>query len=409
MPGPKYWAASTGATDSTGAWTATCHAPTAGHIIIFHLLQDGTGAASTITSTTNIEDLAGTDGAWTVVGTGAVGSATLANQRIWIGRSLSTSAPVITGANSSGDDGYWRFYEFSNVSTGTTLATVIENVTAGAIVTGAATDGTVADASVTTLDLERLAINLIGVSDDNAIAAFTGQTGGTWVNNAGYADSAGTDGSIELMTGLVGDIAVYAGGGNMNFGQVTGNERVAQSFTPSNGNVYAVGVQLHNSSAATDDVVVEIQTDSSGAPSETVVASATIDLAPWPTGASNTYLGEVIIGASLTPSTKYWLVLRRSGALDDATPIGVERTSASEYAGHAAKRYTSGAWQADETYDLGFTVHYTSVAGVIDGGTATNPDATDGWGVVGFALIGTYVAPAARVPRFTPYPQLLAH
>lgn len=125
---PAFVTASTGTTDATGAWTHTSTAPgEAGRILLVHLLQDGTNAAPTITSVTNAEDLAGADNVLTYVGAFPVGDPAAAYQHLWIGRSLSTSAMVITGANAGGDDVYVRVYEFSGVSTGTTLTTVMEN------------------------------------------------------------------------------------------------------------------------------------------------------------------------------------------------------------------------------------------------------------------------------------------
>jgi hypothetical protein len=195
--------ASNGAVDTMGAWTATGATPLAvGNIVILQVLSDGTGAAPTFTSATNIENLAGTDNAWTSIGTNfAVGSPTLANQHLWIGRTINTSAPTFTGGNSSGDDLYFRMYEFAGVNTGTTLAAVIENATAGSTVNSAGTSATIADASVQTLGANRLALNFVGGSDDNAIDAFTGMTGGTWAEAvAEYAESSGTDGVIQLQT-----------------------------------------------------------------------------------------------------------------------------------------------------------------------------------------------------------------
>ena len=233
MVAPVYIAASTGATDAGGAWTATCHAPgAAGRVIILQVLQDGaTSGAVAVTGSTNINNLAGSAG-WTSIGSFAVGSATAAYQHLWIGRSTGTSAPTASGTNSTSEDLYWRFYEFNNGSTGTTLATVIENGTAGATANEVGTSSTAADAGVTTLGSDRLALNFVAVNDDNAIAEFSGEAGGEWSLLGTYAESSGTDGAVGLQVGYTGHIhwpstssalVVYGSGGI--------GEAEAQSFT----------------------------------------------------------------------------------------------------------------------------------------------------------------------------------
>ena len=215
--------ASTGSTDATGGWSATCHAPgAAGRLIILQVLQDGaTDGAVTQTSATNIEDLAGTDNAMAYIGAFDVGSPQAAIQHLWIGRSLSTSAPTFTGGNSTSEDVYWRFYEFNGVSPGATLAEVIENVTAGTATNGtAAASATASDTAVTTLSDGRLALNFIGVNDDNVIAVFTGETGGDWVfpitpgatTITPFASSTGTDGAIGLQVSEMATAGTIDGG-----------------------------------------------------------------------------------------------------------------------------------------------------------------------------------------------------
>ena len=222
MAAPTFVAASTGATDAGGAWTATCHAPgAAGRIIILQVLQDdvnigdATPGSVTVTSITNAENLAGTDNVLTFIGEFQTGLASGINgyQLLWIGRSLSTSAPVVTGANSSTNDVYWRFYEFQDGNTGTTLAAVIENGSAGATTTSQDTSVTASDASVQTLGADRLALNFVAVDDDNAIAVFTGESGGDWTEAvAEYADGTGTDGAIQLQIAAMASAGTIDGG-----------------------------------------------------------------------------------------------------------------------------------------------------------------------------------------------------
>jgi len=215
MAAPTYITASTGTTDAGGAWSHTSAAPgAAGRIYIVQVVQDGTGANTiSVDSVTNAENLAGTDGVLTSIGEFNIGSAVAASQHLWIGRSLNTSAMVITGGNTGTDDLYIRVYEFSGVSTGTTLATVIENATAGSTTTGAGTSTTVADASVQTLGTNRLALNFIGTNDDLTIGgSFTGETGGDWASVASYGTSTGTDAALNLNTATIASAGTIDGG-----------------------------------------------------------------------------------------------------------------------------------------------------------------------------------------------------
>jgi len=216
MAAPTFVSAGTGATDAGGAWSYTCQASdAAGRIFIVQILQDGpsAGALTSIVGT-NVESLDGTDNTWTLIRSATVGASDEALQHLYIGRALSTSAPTISGANSSTDDIYIRSYQFTDVSTGTTLATVIEN-DAGAddlTTSFAGTSATAEDAVVTTFGANRLALNFLAVNDDNPIAQFSGQSGGTWVEVAEYATATGTDGAIQLQHAAMASAGTINGG-----------------------------------------------------------------------------------------------------------------------------------------------------------------------------------------------------
>ena len=223
MAAPTFDAAADGGgiTDAGTAWSYGGGSPTAGQLVIAQILQDGNiNGAVTVTGagTGVVENLAGTDDAWTqIVGGNAdgsfpIGSPAAARQHLYIGRALSTSPVVISGDNTT-DDLYIRVYHFDDVSTGTTLATVIENATAGSTVNSAGTSATIADASVQTLGADRLALNFVAGNDDNALDAFTGMTGGTWAEAiAEYATATGTDGVIGLQTATMATAGTIDGG-----------------------------------------------------------------------------------------------------------------------------------------------------------------------------------------------------
>jgi hypothetical protein len=391
---PSYVNASTGSTDATGAWSHTSAAPAAaGNILLVQVLQDGTAADVAIDSVTNAENLAGTDNILTKIGEFNVGSAVAASQHLWIGRALSTSAMVITGSNAGGDDVYVRVYEFKDVNTGTAITDVIENGTAGSTANSAGTGTTVSDAAVTTLGVDRLILNLVAANDDVAIAAFTGETGGDWREMvAEYVDAGGTDGMLQLQASYPGAAAYFGGTtalGNI-FGATGSAEMQAQSFASgAGGTVTNIILYARKTLAPTDDLVVEIQTDSAGVPSGTAVgSSASVN----GTALTTTFVPTSFpVSATLSASTTYWIVMRRSGARDTSNFFGPGGTTGNPYAGGTQAERTSGTW-ATAANDFMFAVQYGSGT-TIDGGTATIVSAA--WGACGFALIGTTSAPPA--------------
>ena len=191
--------------------------------MIVHILQDGlsTAAVSSVVGT-NIENLAGTDNVWTPIATGsvnntfiAVGNPDAALHFLHIGRCLSTSAPTISGANSTSEDLYILSHEFSGVNTGTSLSDVIENGSAGTMASGDGTSTTVSDTDVTTLGAERLALNFVGIADDaSGLASFTGETGGDWTlpANALFESASGTDGTVAMMIAEIASAGTIGGG-----------------------------------------------------------------------------------------------------------------------------------------------------------------------------------------------------
>lgn len=403
MSAPFFVQASTGATDATGAFTFTGTAVgTVGDIVILHIVVDGTGAISWGTlSATNINALDGTANTWTLIGTFNIGSATNAQHRLYIGRRTSaSSAPTFTTtANTSGDDVYGRMYDFGGVSAGTTLATVIENSSAGGTASEVGTSATIADAGVTTLGSDRLALNFVGGNDDNLIDTFAGMTGGVWAEAvAEYAEAGGTDAVLQLQVSHLGE--VESGGTFTNAGGQFGSntqEQQAQSFVaPSTASTWTVVVYLGIGGSPTDDVVIALQADSSGSPSGVDLGvSGSLDVT---VAAFRGFQGT--ISASLTSGNTYWIVLRRTGALSDTNNYNV--LNGGVYSGGERKIFDSPTWSASGGTDMTFAVHAGSAfdAGTINGGTDGWADATDGWGTVGFALIGTTVdTPATPVPR----------
>lgn len=191
-----------------------------GNLILLQVLQDGTGADMTLTDTnSSVEALDGTDNTMTALPGNPynVGGTPLAKQFVWIGRALTTSVSMDL-ASSSGNDLYWVVAQFQDVNTGTALSDVIENGTAGNANNGTGDTATVTDTAVTTLSADRLALNLIGVNDDNQLDfdTLTGETGGTWGSRLWRAGSStGTDGAT------IGYGAAMASAGTIDGGSMT--------------------------------------------------------------------------------------------------------------------------------------------------------------------------------------------
>lgn len=204
---PIFLDAAAGAIDIAGAWSYTCQAPQqANNLIIVQLLQDGTTAgAVTVTGATNITSITGGANAWTALKTEqAVGSASAALQSVYAGRSTGTSAPTISGGNSTSEDVATRSYQFWNVNTGATVNSIIENSTAGTATNGAGTSTSVADTAVVTTSTNRLACNFIAVGSANRaseLTAMSGASGGTWAYAvAAYGTAAGLGATLALTT-----------------------------------------------------------------------------------------------------------------------------------------------------------------------------------------------------------------
>jgi len=212
---PTFASSSFGSLDTGGIFFPASTGLTAvvGDVLIFQVLQDGTtsGAVSISAFDTGIvENLAGTDNTMDYLGEFAGGGLI---QHLWIGRFISTTLPAFSGANSTSQDVYMRFYRFADVNTGTTLADVIEQNGGTTPSEASGTSNTIADAGVITTGVDRLALNFVGVNDDNAVAAFTGMTGGTWAEAvAEYASSTGTDGCIQLQTAAMATAGTIDGG-----------------------------------------------------------------------------------------------------------------------------------------------------------------------------------------------------
>ena len=105
--------------------------------------------------------------------------------------------------------------------------------------------------------------------------------------------------------------------GKVDFGGTAARTLVAQPFAAiGTGTLTEVRVWLDKVGAPTDNVVLEIQTDSSGSPSGSVVGTVATVAGSSLTTTITQYTYSTSI--ALTASTTYWLVLKRSGSADSA-------------------------------------------------------------------------------------------
>lgn len=103
-----------------------------------------------------------------------------------------------------------------------------------------------------------------------------------------------------------------------------------------------VQVRLEKTASPTDNAVIQLQTDTAGVPSGTVLASGSIAAASIVSDALATITLNVAV--DFTANTKYWIVFTRSGSTDDTNYYQVVGTSTDTYANGASYYLSSGSW-----------------------------------------------------------------
>jgi hypothetical protein len=150
-----------------------------------------------------------------------------------------------------------------------------------------------------------------------------------------------------------------AGTTGQSFGNNAISEAVAQSFTPASAiDVTSIRVALNKSGTPTDNVSLKIYSDT----------GANLPNASLGT-ADNVYNGANVsttqswvefhfaTPVSLSASTKYWMVLERSTAVDGSNNYLVRYNSGSVYASNGVSVRNSGTWGAESsTNDMVFQI-----------------------------------------------------
>lgn len=161
-----------------------------------------------------------------------------------------------------------------------------------------------------------------------------------------------------LTTDPTFDTTYPVAGADYFVGNVTGNTRQGQKFSPTlTTTAIQLEMQLRASGSPSDNLNIGIQADSSGSPSGTDLVSTSIAGSLL----STSYLPTTFpLTVSLTGGTSYWVVAERSGAIDAVNYYRL-RQSGVRTGAHVEKTYSGAAWSADTGVDVAQQVFASNV------------------------------------------------
>lgn len=167
-----------------------------------------------ISNAVNIESLDGVDNTYNTIVQNSFGP-NISHSAL-IGRAIASATcswDMVVGA--SGEDMYGRVYEFSGVATATVIAGVLEEASSSPAVRNL--DGgsgtSVPDTDVTTTGADRLCLNFIALNTNQAVASFTGESGGDWTEAvAEFASATGALCTLQLQTASKASAGTISGG-----------------------------------------------------------------------------------------------------------------------------------------------------------------------------------------------------
>lgn len=338
-------------------------------------------------------------------------------------------------------------FVFSDIVNAVTFSTVNPPILTGDITGAMLLDGTVTDADVSaTADISGRKIKTSGttatvlLTDGTRIATTTGlkfatstadlyvlsgkihasstnfnSVNYTWPSADGAANNTlSTDGagvlswaaaaSTKLSVTLTTDEAIVAGDavsiasstqileifnprivaytGIDAMGNTSGRERIGQSFTADQAYTFAgIQVRLAKNGSPTDNTIVAIQADTAGAPSGTDLTSFTISNSTL-TGTETQYI-RFFATTTLSASTNYWVVFRRSGAVDAVNYPTIGYSTANTYTSGASYYYNGTTWGVNTGVDNPFVLLVTSTPGRVVRSSAALDDYTNGF--IGFS------------------------
>ena len=203
MAAPVYSSAGAGATTEASGAAHNVPVPAtvaAGDLLVIHLMYEGSTIAPTA------------PGGWTLIDPSGPRTGVSGLMRTWVygrisdGSEGGTNINFGSPANANARTG--RCYRFTGVRNDT-----VSNVVGGFNAETLNQTG-INDVGVTTPEADCLAVNLVGVQDDNPVVSFTGETGGDWTEAvAEYAQSATTpDTCLQLQTATMSAAGTVNGG-----------------------------------------------------------------------------------------------------------------------------------------------------------------------------------------------------
>lgn len=160
----------------------------------------------------------------------------------------------------------------------------------------------------------------------------------------------GTAANINPASWPPGTIDFSGDGGFLELGAGGGQiDRIAESFVSAGAVVTGVSAKLLKLNSPTDNLVLELQSNSGGTPSETVIGTVGSIAGSSLTGASTVYSFPCSI--AVTNATTYWLVFRRDGASNATNTYALE--TAPPVVGNALKVAIGLSWGSeDSTHEL---------------------------------------------------------
>jgi hypothetical protein len=129
---------------------------------------------------------------------------------------------------------------------------------------------------------------------------------------------------------------------NVALGAASGRTMLAQSFVSSFGTLGLVTAFAYKAGSPTDNMIVEVQGDSAGVPSGTVLGSVTTVAGSSLTTTSTLYAWNCNV--ALVVGTRYWIVFRRTGGIDSVNSFGLRVSSSSPTGWNAFDSWNGSTW-----------------------------------------------------------------
>jgi hypothetical protein len=141
----------------------------------------------------------------------------------------------------------------------------------------------------------------------------------------------------------------------------------ASQFTPTKACLFAIEVSLKKTGSPTGNLTVEIQSDNAEAPSGTVLATTTLDVATLTTSLAQI---KIPINVVLTPSTRYWICLKGQSAW--GTTNNVTQGMTTGLTGQPKVYYGAGSFSGSNTADSWNQKTYYSLSSISSAYSATD-------------------------------------